>query len=148
MLIGTVAHGVDAKGRIFIPAKWRDDLGSPMIITHGILGRDDVRCLFGMSVSAFETLGSRFDNLPRTDMLLQDFRRLLYQNAAECDMDKQGRILLSTAFREYANLDKEATILGVGDHIEIWNAEALAVKNSETRRNYDKALSHLAEQGV
>ncbi|MDL2217860.1 division/cell wall cluster transcriptional repressor MraZ [Christensenellaceae bacterium OttesenSCG-928-M15] len=148
MLIGSVNHGVDAKGRIFIPAKWRKDLGTTVIVTHGILGREDVRCLFGMSIEAFKAFGTRFESAPETDMLLQDFRRVMYQNAAECELDKQGRILLPSQLRLHADIDQEAVLLGVDTRIEIWNAQALEKQNKNVTQNYGQNLQYLAGKGI
>jgi MraZ protein len=58
--MGSFAHGVDAKGRIFIPSKWREDLGTSVIVTHGILGGSDARCLFGMSEQGWREFAAVF----------------------------------------------------------------------------------------
>ena len=68
--------------------------------------------------------------------------------AAACEIDKQGRILIPAVLREATGLVKEATLIGVGDRIEIWNPEALADYNAESERNYSNALAHLAELGI
>lgn len=148
LLLGTVSHGVDAKGRVFIPAKWREELGSTVILSHGILGRDDIHCLFGMSCDSFQAFVSRFSQLPETEVFLQEFRRLLLQNSAECEMDKQGRILIPQPLRDYAGLDKEVKLVGMDNRIEIWDERGLEIHNRDIARNYSTALQQLAARGI
>ena len=102
MLIGSFAHTVDAKGRMFIPSKWRFDLGDTIIVTRGILAQSEAKCLFGMSLEKWHEFAAKFAALPETDVMAQAFRRMMFSNAADCDMDKQGRILIPNSLREYA----------------------------------------------
>ena len=104
MLIGSCVHNVDAKGRIFIPAKWREDLGKTIIVTRGLLGRGESKCLFAMSLTAWQEFAGRLSTLPEADVNLQDVRRIMFANACDCELDKQGRILISSGLREYAGL--------------------------------------------
>ncbi len=148
MLIGSYAHSVDAKGRLFIPAKWREDLGEVMIITRGILERSDAHCLFGMSLVAWKEFATRFSALPETDVQGQAFRRMMFANAAECDMDKQGRILIPNGLREYADLNRDVKLVGVDNRIEIWNVDTLAAYDKAMEEDYSKALNRLAGMGI
>lgn len=148
MLMGSFAHGVDAKGRIFIPSKWREDLGTSVIVTHGILGGSDARCLFGMSEKGWREFAARFSSLPVTDVVGQGFRRMMFSNAADCEMDKQGRILIPNALREYARLDKDAVLVGVDTRIEIWDAHAWQAHEQSMAGDYGDALMRLAQMGI
>ncbi len=148
MLIGSFSHSVDAKGRMFIPAKWREDLGNTIIVTRGILSGSSARCLFGMSVEAWKEFAARFSALPETDVMGQAFRRMMFSNAADCEMDKQGRILVPNGLREYADLSKDVTLVGVDNRIEIWNAQALTQHDQEMEAEYQAALDRLAQMGV
>ncbi len=148
MLIGAFTHGVDPKGRVFIPAKWRDDLGTKIIITRGILKNSKARCLFGMSADGWEAFASRFSSMPETDVVGQAFRRMMFSNAADCDTDKQGRILIPADLREYANLDKEVKLVGVDNRIEIWNKEDLMLHDKSMEEDYDSVLARLSESGI
>ncbi|MEG1524913.1 MAG: division/cell wall cluster transcriptional repressor MraZ [Clostridia bacterium] len=148
MLIGSFEHMLDAKGRVFIPAKWRDTLGETIILTLGVLESKSSHCLFGMSVLEWETFSEKLARLPVMDVSAQAVRRRLYSMAAACEIDKQGRILIPPMLRDAAGLEKDATLIGVGDRIEFWNPAALNRYNEVTDEAYDAALCHLAEMGI
>ncbi len=148
MLIGSYTHGIDAKGRVFVPSKWREDLGSTVIVTHGIFGRGDAKYLFGMSEAAWKEFAAKFSALPETDIMGQAFRRMLFSNASDCELDKQGRILIPTSLREHAGLDKDAVFVGVDSRIEIWNMDAWKKHSANMEDDYNAALMQLAERGI
>lgn len=148
MLIGSFEHMLDAKGRVFIPAKWRETLGDTLILTLGLLDSQKEACLSGMSIEEWERFSQKLSSLPVSDASGQAIRRRLYSMAASCDVDKQGRILIPAQLRELAGLNKDATLIGVGERIELWNPEALAAYNAKTEENYSEALAHLASLGI
>lgn len=148
MLITSFSHGIDAKGRIFIPAKWREELGETVFITQGILGHNNESCLFGMSQASWQAFAGRFSNLPITDTMAQSFRRMLFSNAAECELDKQGRILVPNSLREYAGLQKDAMLVGVDTHFEIWAPEIWSLHKQSMEAEYNKAIERLAQLGI
>ena len=127
MLIGQYSHNVDAKGRVFIPAKWRDDLGDTIIFTHGIREKEGSKCLLGMSVNAFEEFRAKISAMDRImDLKTQPARRMLLANADDCELDKQGRVLLANRLRDYAGITKDVVLVGVDSYIEVWDCEAWA----------------------
>lgn len=149
MLIGSCTHTVDAKGRIFIPSKWRDDLGGTIIVTRGLLSGDgESRCLFAMSLAAWTEFAGRLSSLPEADVNLQDVRRVMFANACDCELDKQGRILISNALREHAGLSADATLIGVDTRIEIWASDVWEKHNARISEHYDAKLEKLASIGV
>ena len=148
MLIGSFEHMLDAKGRVFIPAKWRECVGDTLIVTLGLLGTQSEKCLSGMSVEQWALFSQKLSALPITDMGGQAIRRKLYSMAAACEIDKQGRILIPAQLRELTGLNKDATLIGVGERVEIWNPEALAAYNAASEENYSEALAHLATLGI
>ncbi|MEL7609007.1 MAG: division/cell wall cluster transcriptional repressor MraZ [Bacillota bacterium] len=148
MLIGSCVHNVDTKGRIFIPSKWRDDLGNTIIVTRGLLGGGESKCLFAMSLAAWADFAGRLSSLPEADVSLQDVRRVMFANACDCELDKQGRILISNPLREYAGLTAEATLIGVDTRIEIWASDAWEKHNARISEHYDAKLEKLASIGV
>lgn len=148
MLIGSFDHMLDAKGRVFIPAKWRETVGDTLIITLGLLETQSAKCLSGMSVEEWERFSQKLFALPVTDMSGQAIRRKLYSMAAACEIDKQGRILIPAQLRELAGLNKDATLIGVGDRVEIWNPETLASYSERCEETYGDALAHLAALGI
>ena len=148
MLIGSFEHMLDAKGRVFIPAKWRECVGDTLIVTLGLLGTQSEKCLSGMSVEQWERFSQKLSALPVTDMGGQAIRRKLYSMAASCEIDKQGRILIPAQLRDLAGLNKDATLVGIDDHIEIWNPETLAAYNAGCEESYSADIAHLATLGI
>lgn len=115
-MTGEYQHSMDAKGRLFIPASLRDELGDPIYVTISI-----ERALAAYSEAAWREKEEKFNALPSAQA-----RRIrpLFVNAAKCTLDAQGRILLPQKLRSYANLKKDVMVLGVCNHAEIWDKEA------------------------
>ena len=147
MLIGSYEHMLDAKGRVFIPAKWRETLGDTLVVTIGLDTKEEP-CLYGMSVPEWERFSEKLSSLPVSDASGQGIRRRLYSMAAACEVDKQGRILIPAPLRDLAGLVKDATLIGVGERMEFWNPGALAAYNARTDESYSEALEHLAQMGI
>jgi len=149
VLIGSYEHMLDAKGRVFIPAKWRESLGDMLIVTIGLDTKQEA-CLYGMSVPEWEHFSEKLSSLPVSDASAQSIRRRLYSMAAACEVDKQGRILIPAQLRDLAGLVKDATLIGVGERMEFWNPGTLAAYNArtETDESYNEALEHLAQMGI
>lgn len=143
VLIGSHNHTVDNKGRLFIPAKWRDDLGTTFIVTKGF-----GKCLFGMSLPEWEKLSAKLAALPLTDKQSQQLVRYLSSWATDCELDKQGRILLPAKLRSFAQLDKDTTLIGVTNLIEIWNAELWEAMDAEIEAEYDEMMASMANMGI
>ena len=148
VLIGSFEHMLDAKGRVFIPAKWREDLGDALIVTLGLLDESESKCLFGMSLSAWRAFSEKLAALPMTDVGGQAVRRRLYAAASCCELDKQGRILIPANLREQAELSKDATLIGVGDRIEVWNPVTLRRYEETSETLCGDALAHMAQLGI
>ncbi len=115
MLIGEYQYTVDAKGRLFIPVKFREDLGESFVVTKGL---DD--CLFVYSEEQWNKLLEKINALP---MSQRDIRRFVLAGATQVDLDKQGRILLPQNLREHAKLERDVVIIGVSERVEIWDKE-------------------------
>ena len=143
MLIGTYNHSADEKGRVFVPSKWRDDLGEAFYLTKG-LGK----CLLGMPSSAWDALCQRLAALPMTNAEAAKFSRLILGNAFSAEMDKQGRILLPANLRAYAALERDIAFVGVGGRIEIWDAARWEEYNDQMQDEYEEVLASMAELGI
>ena len=115
---GEYHHNLDAKGRLIIPAKFRDQLGTEFTVTRSLDG-----CLAMYAAKEWEILENKLNALPMTNEKARGLKRFLLGSANTCELDKQGRILIPQVLREKAGLDRDITLLGVGDHIEIWNAD-------------------------
>ena len=118
MLIGEYEHSLDVKGRLILPAKIREDMGDKFIVTKGLDG-----CLFGFSQNEWTNFEEKLKTLPLTNKNARDFVRFFLSGAIECELDKQGRFLIASNLREYANMEKDVAIIGVGTRLEIWDKE-------------------------
>lgn len=114
--MGEYHHNVDTKGRIIVPAKFRDNLGETFILTRGL-----DRCLFGYPLSEWTIIEEKLKQLPLTKKDARAFTRFFFSGATECEVDKQGRINIAAPLVQYAQLEKECVILGVSNRIEIWD---------------------------
>mgnify|MGYP002591140372 CR=1 FL=1 len=119
MLMGEYRHAMDAKGRLFMPAKLREDLGDKFIATQGIDGQ-----LFVFSFEEWTNFANKLRSLPMSDPGAQAFVRLFVAGASECEVDKQGRVIIPQNLREHAGLTKDAVIIGNRSKVEIWSREA------------------------
>lgn len=118
MLIGEYHHNIDDKGRLIIPSKFREDIGNEFIVTRGLDG-----CLFVYSKEEWKKIVSKLESLPFTKKDARTFNRFFLSSASICEFDKQGRINLPSSLINYAKLEKECTIIGVNDRLEIWATE-------------------------
>ena len=143
LLIGEYEHSLDVKGRLIMPAKIREDIGDKFIITKGLDG-----CLFGFSGSEWNNFEEKLKTLPLTNKNARDFVRFFLSGAIECEIDKQGRFLIAGNLREYAGLEKEAMITGVGTRIEIWDKEKWKKYNSEENLSADQIAENMANLGM
>ena len=143
MLIGEYEHSLDAKGRLIMPAKIREDIGEKFIITKGLDG-----CLFGFSQTEWTNFEEKLKTLPLTNKNARDFVRFFLSGAIECEIDKQGRFLIASDLREYSSLEKEVVIIGVGTRIEIWNKEKWKVYNSDENISADAIAENMTMLGI
>jgi MraZ protein len=119
MFLGEFVHTLDEKGRLTIPAKFRDDLADGLVVTRGI-----DPCLAIYPLEEWKVLADKVSKLPMTDRLARAFRRLVFANASDATLDKQGRVLIPPRLREYADLNGEAIVSGLNTYVEVWNPDA------------------------
>lgn len=117
MLMGTYTPKLDDKGRLFLPAKFRDQLSEGLVVTRG-----QERCLTVWPMRAFEQLAGQAQEAPVTDKAVRDYTRLLFAGASDDQPDKQGRLTIPPMLREYASLSKDVIVIGVGNRLEIWDS--------------------------
>ena len=115
MFIGSYENQLDAKYRMIIPSKYREELGMRCVITKGI-----DRCLYVYPVREWEAFAEKLAKLPKSDKKARNFVRHFYGNAEECEVDKQGRVTVPQVLRGYAGIDKELVTIGNGEKIEVW----------------------------
>ena len=140
MLIGEYRHNIDDKGRIIIPAKFREEIGMKFVVTRGLDG-----CLFVYAMDNWNKIVSKLQTLPFTKKDARTFMRFFLSGATVCEFDKQGRINLSNSLIEYADIQKECTIIGVNDRLEIWASEKLDTIMEENTLNFSDIAENLFE---
>ncbi|KRL63465.1 MraZ [Lactobacillus psittaci DSM 15354] len=136
--MGEFHHNLDAKGRLIIPAKFRNQMGEKMIFTRGMEG-----CIFGYSEAEWQKIEAKLAKLPLTKRNARKFTRLFYSGAMECEFDKQGRVNLTTTLKEHAALEKECVIVGVSNRIEIWSQTRWDEFTDDANENYDDIAEDL-----
>ncbi|MBX5465229.1 MAG: division/cell wall cluster transcriptional repressor MraZ [Clostridia bacterium] len=143
MLIGEYRHSLDAKGRMTVPARFREELGSRVVLTRGL-----DRCLFVYPVPAWEQLRAGLARLPFTQADVRAFARLFFAGAVEGEVDRQGRLLIPSALREYAGIEREIAILGLSERVEIWSAAAWEAYAAGTGPAYEAVAERLFAPGA
>ena len=138
MLYGGYQHTVDKKGRVAIPAKLRDELGESFMICRGIYGK---RCICVYSLKEWDRLVEKIGNLPSAKSSV--VKRFLYDGAFNVEFDSQGRILIPSVLREYAQLDTSDHITGMDTNLEIWNTE---LWNAENEQYSPESIASIVEE--
>ena len=143
MFIGEYQHSIDTKGRLIIPSKFRDDLGPIFIMTKGL-----DNCLFVYPKNEWQILEEKLKSLPLTSRDARAFVRFFFAGATECELDKQGRILVPSNLREHSKLEKEAVIIGVSTRVEIWSKSEWDTYNEDDSLSYESIAEKMAELGI
>ncbi|CAI6019994.1 division/cell wall cluster transcriptional repressor MraZ [Cohnella sp. JJ-181] len=140
MFLGEYQHSIDDKGRIIIPAKFRDALGADFIVTRGL-----DNCLFVYPREEWAQLEQRLRALPSMAAGARAFSRLLFSGASEGEWDKQGRVNLPNHLRDYAKLDKECTIIGVSTRVEIWDKATWEAYSHASEESFNEIAEKLVD---
>lgn len=141
MFMGEYNHTVDAKGRVIIPAKFRESLGDNFVITKGLDG-----CLFVFARNEWTSFEEKLRTLPIANKDARKFARFFLAGAADIEVDKQGRALLPSTLREFAALEKDVVLVGVSSRVEIWSRERW--EDSTAFDNMDEIAEHMADLGL
>lgn len=136
MFMGEYQHSIDNKGRLIVPAKFREELGETFVVTKGLDS-----CLFVYPYSEWKIFEDKLNSLPITNSNARKFVRFFLAGAVECNVDKQGRILIPNNLRTYSGLDRDAILIGVTNRVEIWSKDNWDNYNN----NEDFDASDLAE---
>ncbi|HHV54499.1 MAG TPA: division/cell wall cluster transcriptional repressor MraZ [Firmicutes bacterium] len=142
MFMGEYRHSLDEKGRLFIPARFRERLGPSFVITRGLDG-----CLFLFPSDTWKVVEERLAALPVNRAASRAFSRLLFSGASECEPDRQGRILLPQPLRAYAGLEeeKEAVVVGVSQRVEIWSVSRWTAYTNEASADFAKLAEEMVD---
>ena len=138
MFMGEFKHNIDAKGRLIIPSKLREQCGSSVIVTRGF----DV-CLALYTQEGWNDYYQKLQMLPKTKKDARNFVRIITSRASECEFDKLGRINIPSVLRVEGKLEKECIIVGVGDHVEIWNESLWQDYYDMNKDNFDEISESL-----
>ena len=137
MFSGTYTPKVDEKGRLFLPAKFREEMKEGLVITRGQDRSLDLR-----TAADFADFTEKFKNASQTDARLRAYGRMLFALASEQVPDKQGRVSLTPELRSYAGLEREAVVIGIYDRVEIWEPGAWARYTADQ----EQAFANLSEE--
>jgi MraZ protein len=118
VFLGEFEHSIDDKGRVAIPARFREELGEGMVLTRGF----DL-CLQAFPRQVWQQLAQKVSSLSLGSPEARNLRRMLFSNAAEVEVDRQGRILVPQNLREYASLAEQVVITGMDTYFELWSAD-------------------------
>lgn len=143
VFLGEFQHALDDKGRLIIPARFRDGLGERFIVTRGL-----DQCLFAYPEAEWQVLESRLKSLPLTKADARAFVRFLFSGAYECEPDRQGRIMLPAGLRQYAGLEKDVAVIGVSTRVEIWAAERWAGYVAKAGESFGQIAENLEGLGL
>ena len=143
MFIGEYHHTIDEKGRIIIPAKFREALGDSFIVTRGI-----ENCLFVYSIESWNKICDKLNSLPFTKKDARVFTRFFMSGATEVELDKQGRVNITSPLIKYANINKDCVIIGTGDRLEIWAQESWDDFFDSTKDNMSDIAENLFNESV
>lgn len=142
MLMGEYKHNIDSKGRLIVPAKFRDDLGERFIVTRGLDG-----CLFGYPQEEWKILEKKLKQLPLAKKESRTFTRFFYSAATECTLDKQGRMNLPKTLIDHAELEKACYLIGVSERFEIWSEERWRAFSEEAEESFEDMAEEMIDFG-
>lgn len=143
MFLGEYQHTVDAKGRVSLPRKFRDETGSRLVVSKGL-----ENCLYVYPAEGYRTFLEGLLSSSAFDRNSRAVRRFFIAGASEVDIDSAGRVALTPVLRDFAGLSKEVIVAGVGDHIEIWDAAAWAAYEEANATTIEDAAEELSRSGL
>ena len=136
VLQGEFQHGLDAKGRLILPAKIREELGTRFMLTKGMDG-----CLFIFGPADWEDFTKKINALPTSSKEARKLKRYFIGSSVECETDKQGRFLIPPVLRTFAEIEKDVTILGLSERVELWSTQKYEAYQNEE----DDSIEEIAE---
>ncbi len=139
MFLGRNSHNLDEKGRLALPARYREELQDGVVITRGF-----DNCLLVYPLAAWTPLAERVSALSIGDPDVRVLRRMLFANAADLQLDRQGRILVPAELRSHAGLEREAVVVGMHSFIEIWSPDGWAAQDEMVERDGASIAEKLA----
>ncbi|HET7580920.1 MAG TPA: division/cell wall cluster transcriptional repressor MraZ [Bacillales bacterium] len=140
MFMGEYQHNIDQKGRIIIPARFREELGDSFVLTRGL-----DQCVFGYPLDEWKQLEQKLKALPFTKKDARAFTRFFFSGAVECELDKQGRVNVASPLKQYGKLEKECVIIGVSNRIELWSKPVWEQYYAESEESFSEISESLMD---
>ena len=140
MFLGQFAHTLDTKGRLAVPSRFRASLETGVVLTRGM-----DRCVTAYPIPVWEELAAKISALPMADANARQFRRMVFAQAANLDLDRQGRVVVPADLREFAGIEREAVVIGVHTSFEIWSPENWSTMQQAVDDDGDSIVSQLAD---
>lgn len=140
VFMGEYQHNIDEKGRLTIPAKFRDGLGSAFVVTRGL-----DQCLFVYPMEEWQILSKKLKSLPMMKSDARAFTRFFFSGATECELDKQGRVNIPNNLVDHAKLEKDCVVLGVSNRVEIWSKEVWAGYAQASEESFNEIAEKLVD---
>lgn len=142
MFRGSFEHSVDSKGRVSVPSRFREIL-SERYEGKLVLTMDFDKCIMVYPLEEWERVEEKIKSLPQSQKEVKDYTRFVFSNASECELDKQGRILIPPTLREGARISKSVMVVGILNKMEIWDKGAWDARKSQTGDKIGEVLSTL-----
>ena len=143
VFLGEYSHSMDGKGRVVMPSKFRPGLEVGCVVTKG-----QERCIYVFPMDRWEEESDKVLKLPRTDRRARNISRSFFASASDQLLDRQGRVQIPEALRRYAGLEKDLTVVGVADHIEVWATDTWHTVAAEADEYYAEIEEALSEDGI
>lgn len=143
MFIGEYQHSIDPKKRLAVPSKFRSELKNKVVVTRGL-----DKCLFVYPMETWEEIASKLGSMPVGESATRSFVRLMLAGATDCEIDRQGRVLLPDYLKVYAGLRKNVVIAGLYNRLEIWDEKKWNGYKKNAEKNTDEIAEQLGKLGV
>ena len=140
MFMGEFQHNIDTKGRMIVPAKFREGLGESFVLTRGL-----DQCLFAYPMDEWKLLEEKLKKLPLTKKDARTFTRFFFSGAVECEVDKQGRINIPQPLRKYSKIEKECIVIGVSNRVEVWAKDTWDDYVSDSEESFEELAENLMD---
>lgn len=140
MFMGEYHHSIDEKGRMIIPAKFRDALGASFVMTRGL-----DNCLFLYPMAEWAIMEQKLKALPLMKSDARAFTRFFLSGATDCELDKQGRINIPSNLRQHAKLDGNAVVIGVSNRVEVWSKELWESYSQSSEESFNEIAEKLVD---
>lgn len=143
MFLGAYSHTIDAKGRLIVPSKFRDELAGAAVLTKGLDG-----CLFLFPMAEWQSLSEKLSNLPLARQEARSFTRFFFSSAAEVEIDKQGRIAIPQGLQAFAGIGKGVQVVGMNSRVELWATDRWEHLSESSEESFEQLAELMAAYDI